>query len=196
MTAGAGRAIFLDKDGTLVEDVPYNVDPDRIALAGGAAEGLRRFARMGYRLLVVSNQPGVALGRFRESALVPVHARLARLLAEEGVVLDGFYYCPHHPQGRVRPYGYTCDCRKPLPGMLLRAAAELGLDLASSWMVGDILDDVEAGRRAGCRTILLDNGNETEWQLAPLRMPDLIVPNLHAAAMLAEAALEARGAWR
>lgn len=193
MTAGA-RAVFLDKDGTLVEDVPYNVDPARIVLTGGAGEGLRRFARLGYRLVVVSNQPGVALGRFPEAALHAVGERLAALLEEEGVQLAGFYYCPHHPHGCVPGYARTCTCRKPYPGLLERAAARHRIDLRASWMVGDILDDVEAGRRAGTRTILLDNGNETEWQLSPLRMPDLVVPNLHAAAMLAEAAHDILGA--
>ena len=193
---GLARAVFLDKDGTLVDDVPYNADPARIVLAGGAGEGLRRFSRMGYRLLVVSNQPGVALGRFPESALGAVRDRLCELLREEGVQLAGFYYCPHHPQGSVPGYALACTCRKPHPGLLRRAAARHGIDLDGSWMVGDILDDVEAGRRAGTRTILIDSGNETEWRLSPLRMPDLVVPNLHAAAMLAEAALDIPGAWR
>lgn len=185
---GSARAVFLDKDGTLVDNVPYNVDPARIVLSAGAGEGLRRFVRLGYRLLVVSNQPGVALGRFPEAALDAVGERLAALLEEEGVRLDGFYYCPHHPHGAVPGYARSCTCRKPLPGLLERAAARHRIDLRASWMVGDILDDVEAGRRAGTRTVLVDNGNETEWRVSPLRMPDLVVPNLHAAAMLVEAA--------
>jgi D,D-heptose 1,7-bisphosphate phosphatase len=181
------RAIFLDKDGTLVDDVPYNVDPDLISLAPNAAEGLRLFSRLGYALLVVSNQSGVARGHFSEDALDPVWQRLDELLAAEGVQLDGYYYCPHHPAGSIAAYARACDCRKPEPGLLLRAAAEHDVELQTSWMVGDILHDVEAGRRAGCRTILIDNGNETEWQRGPLRTPDIRVPDLHAAALLVAA---------
>jgi D-glycero-D-manno-heptose 1,7-bisphosphate phosphatase len=176
------KAIFLDKDGTLVKDVPYNVDPALITLSHNAAEGLCLFSRMGYLLLVVSNQSGIAHGHFHESDLNGVWQRLDQLLAEEGVQLDGYYYCPHHPAGLVREYAIACDCRKPLPGMLLRAAAEHGVDLGASWMIGDILHDMEAGKRAGCNTLLIDNGNETEWALSPMRIPDLAAPDLHAAA--------------
>jgi D-glycero-D-manno-heptose 1,7-bisphosphate phosphatase len=176
-----GAAIFLDKDGTLIDDVPYNVDPSAMTLARGAAAGVRRLSRLGYRLLVVSNQPGVALGRFDAGALVAVEQRLTRLLQEQGARLAGFYYCPHAPDG-------GCACRKPRPGMLMRAAADHGIDLAASWMIGDILNDVEAGARAGCRTILVDNGNETEWRRSPLRWPTCTVPDLDAAAQFVEAA--------
>ena len=95
-----------------------------------------------------------------------------------GVCFDGFYYCPHHPQGSDPCYALQCDCRKPQPGMLHRAALEHGLDLARSWLIGDILDDVEAGRRAGCRTVLLDVGSETEWRKGPEREPDHIARGL------------------
>jgi D-glycero-D-manno-heptose 1,7-bisphosphate phosphatase len=176
------RAIFLDKDGTLVEDVAYNVDPALIRLTRGATEGLRTLQARSYRLLIVSNQSGVARGCFAEGALQAVERRLAELLAAAGVRLDGFYYCPHHPDGTVLDYAVECDCRKPAPGLLLRAAQDHQVDLTRSWLVGDILDDVEAGRRAGCRTILLNNGNETEWKLSPDRLPH------HLAADLAEAA--------
>jgi histidinol-phosphate phosphatase family protein len=176
------RAVFLDKDGTVVEDVPYNVDPARIRLVPGAREGLRALHRAGYRLAVVSNQPGVARGCFPEAALAAVGHRLAQLLADFGVPLAGFYYCPHHPAGSVPGYAVACGCRKPAPGLVLRAARDLGVSLGESWLIGDILDDVEAGRRAGCRTVLIDNGNETEWQLTPGRCPH------HAVADLAEAA--------
>ncbi len=176
------RAVFLDKDGTLVEDVPYNVDPERIRLMPGAAEGLFLLHTAGYELVVVSNQSGVARGMFGEEALGPVEERLRALLREVEVPLAGFYYCPHHPEGSVRSYAVECDCRKPRPGMILRAARDLGIDLERSWFVGDILNDVEAGRRAGCETILIDNGNETEWVLTRERMPH------HVAGDLAEAA--------
>jgi len=162
--------VFIDKDGTLVENVPYNVDPQRVVLAPRAAPALARLARAGYRLIVVSNQPGVAYGYFTAAELGEAERRLRALVPQ----LRGFYYCPHAPE-------QGCGCRKPAPGLLERAALEHGVDLAFSWMVGDILDDVEAGRRAGCRTVLIDNGNETEWALTPERSPDHVEPDLEKA---------------
>ena len=170
-------AVFLDKDGTLIEDVAYNVDPARIRLAPGAAAGLRRLRARGFRLIVVSNQSGVALGRFAAAALDGVAARLTELLAPHDAAPEAFYWCPHAP-------GDGCACRKPRDGMLRRAAAERGLDLARSWMVGDILHDIEAGHRAGCRAVLIDNGNETEWDLSGLRAPDARAADLDEAARL------------
>jgi D-glycero-D-manno-heptose 1,7-bisphosphate phosphatase len=176
------RAVFLDKDGTLVEDVPYNVDPDQIRLAPGAVAGLFALHAAGYRLVVVSNQSGVARGQFPESTLRGVEERLRELLADAGIPLTGFYYCPHHPGGVVAKYARACECRKPRPGLLLRAAREHNLDLATSWMVGDILDDVQAGRSSGCRTVFLDNGHETVWHRTPGRRPDVVVADLAEAA--------------
>lgn len=179
----SSRAVFLDKDGTLIEDVPYNVDPERIQLTQGAIEGLSVLST-GYQLIVITNQSGVARGYFPESALVPVEKRLRQMLAEFAISLSGFYYCPHHPEGIVESLAIACSCRKPEPGLLLRSAVEHSIDLAQSWFIGDILNDVEAGRRAGCRTILIDNGNETEWQLSPQRTPHYTVTNLAEAAQL------------
>jgi histidinol-phosphate phosphatase family protein len=165
--ASAGApTIFLDKDGTLIEDVPYNVDPDLVALTSGAGRALAQLVNAGFRLVVVSNQSGIGDGRFEAAALEAVERRIRELLAPWQVSIDAFYYCPH-----TRSRG--CDCRKPAPGLLLRAAAERGIDLGNSWLIGDILDDVEAGRRAGCRTALLVNGNETKWELGPLRVAHL-----------------------
>ncbi|GMA15511.1 D-glycero-alpha-D-manno-heptose-1,7-bisphosphate 7-phosphatase [Deinococcus metallilatus] len=189
------RAVLLDKDGTLIEDVPYNVDPALIRLAPGVGEALRALHGAGYTLVVVTNQSGVARGLFPESALEGVEVRLRELLAAEGVPLSGFYACPHHPEGTVAKYTRDCDCRKPQPGLLRRAAKELDLDLAASWMVGDILNDVEAGGRAGCRTVLLDTGGETEWVLGQYRTPDVTARNwseVAAAILAAEAEQEGR----
>jgi D-glycero-D-manno-heptose 1,7-bisphosphate phosphatase len=176
------KSVFLDQDGTLVEDLPYNVDPDRMRLVDGALPALRRLSDAGFALVVVSNQSGVARGLFPESALDGVAARLQELVAPAGVRFDGVYFCPHHREGSVERYAVDCVCRKPRPGLLWRAAAELGLDLRRSWFVGDILNDVEAGVRAGCRTVLLDVGNETEWQLSELRLPHVTVESLEDAA--------------
>jgi D-glycero-D-manno-heptose 1,7-bisphosphate phosphatase len=169
----AARAVFLDKDGTLVDNVPYNVEPARIRLAPGAVEAVQRLAARGYRIIVVSNQPGVGLGYFEAAALGAVERHLQEILP----ALDGFYYCPHAP-------GAGCECRKPACGLLTRAAQEHAVDLGGSWMVGDILDDIEAGRRAGCRTVLIDNGNETEWDLSAARRPHRRAQGLAQAASL------------
>jgi D-glycero-D-manno-heptose 1,7-bisphosphate phosphatase len=178
------KAIFLDKDGTLVDDIGYDVEPRRMMLCTGAGAALRLLARLDYRFFVISNQSGIAHGYFAEDAMRVVGDRLADLLFREQLTLDAFYYCPHHPEGSVATYAVDCRCRKPRPGMLLRAASEHGIDLRSSWMIGDILHDVEAGNRAGCRTLLIDNGNETEWRLGPRRIPTRMAPDLYAAAVL------------
>jgi histidinol-phosphate phosphatase family protein len=176
------RAVFLDKDGTLVHNVPYNVDPARVTLTAGAGGALRALKADGFLLIVVSNQSGVALGRFSLEALAPVEARIQELLASSGVAIDAFYYCPHLPQSANVRYAVQCLCRKPQPGLLRSAAREWDIDLAHSWLVGDILDDVEAGNRAGCRTVLVDSGNETEWRLGPHRQPHELTRSLHDAA--------------
>jgi histidinol-phosphate phosphatase family protein len=173
-------AIFLDKDGTLLCDVPYNVKPDRMRFERGVAQGLARLATLGWPLIVVSNQPGVALGLFGMEELELVRRHLAGMFREVGASLAAMYYCPHRPVGAL--IGEPCICRKPAPGLLRRAAAEHGLDLNHSWMVGDILNDVEAASRAGCRSVLVHNGNETEWLDGPLRRPTLCTTGFDAAA--------------
>jgi D-glycero-D-manno-heptose 1,7-bisphosphate phosphatase len=181
--------VFLDKDGTLLDDMPYNVDPGLMRLAPGAFEALGVFARMGARIVVVSNQGGVALGKFSEAALAGVELRLHELVRAAGARLAAVRWCVHHPEGTVARYRRVCDCRKPAPGMLERVAYELDFELTGSWMVGDILDDIEAGHRAGCRAVLIDNGNETVWLHGPLREPDAVAQNI------LEAARIIRRAW-
>ena len=177
LTSGRGdRAVFLDKDGTLIRDVPFNVDPELISLLPGVATGVRALFDAGYRLIVVSNQPGVALGLFPADALAGVETRLSELFADAGVSIDGYFWCTHGPRAPGSAGAYACTCRKPNPGLLHTAATLCGLDLASSWMIGDILDDVEAGHRAGCRAVLVDRGGETQWVRGPHREPDAIVP--------------------
>ena len=178
------RAIFVDKDGTLVEDLPYNVDPSCIKFTAGATDGLRLLADQGFRIFVISNQPGIALGRFSEDALSAVERHISGELRSSGVTLEGFYYCPHLPDGAIARYAVACSCRKPGSGLLVRAARDHGLELTRCWMVGDILDDIEAGRRARCHTILIDNGNETEWDLRGERQPEAVADDLLAAAQI------------
>jgi D-glycero-D-manno-heptose 1,7-bisphosphate phosphatase len=179
----SNKAVFLDKDGTLIKNLPYNVIPNRIQFYPDTFDALRDLQEAGYELVIVTNQAGVARGYFEEKDLQPVEEHLRReLLAHSNVDLAGFYYCPHHPEGVVSRYAVECACRKPNPGLLLKAAEELNIDLQQSWMVGDILNDVEAGNLSGCSTVLIDNGNETEWVLTDERQPDFIVTNLKEAA--------------
>ena len=176
------RVVFLDKDGTLVESAPFNTDPAQIRLMTNARRGIMRLVREGFSLVIVTNQSDIARGTFPESAMPGIRHRITELFAPMGAELAGFYYCPHHPEGSVLEFAIECDCRKPAAGMILRAAEELDIDPTESWMVGDTLDDVEAGNRAGCRTILLDNGNETEWRVDGKRWPGLVVGDLERAA--------------
>jgi histidinol-phosphate phosphatase family protein len=173
MSSGGARqgrpAVFLDKDGTLVVDVPFNTDPARLRFTPEAPQALRLLADAGYLLIVVTNQSGLADGRLPHAAYAELRQALQQRLRDEaGVELDGWFTCAHPPAADGAP---ACACRKPAPGLLNMAQAMHGIDGARSWMVGDILDDVEAGRRAGCRTVLLDVGGETVWHWTPLREP-------------------------
>ena len=175
-------AVFLDKDGTLVEDVPYNADPQLMKLTQGAIEGLQLLQAAGYKLIVITNQSGVARGYFPESALVGVEKQLRDILITSGVKLNGFYYCPHHPDGTLSKYSISCNCRKPKPGLILRAAIEQNIDLQKSWFIGDTLNDVEAGCRAECTTILIDKADKPNLPKPQLQTPHYIVPDLAKAA--------------
>jgi D-glycero-D-manno-heptose 1,7-bisphosphate phosphatase len=176
------KAIFLDKDGTLIPDVPYNVDPDFISLQNGVVEGLRLLKDHGYIFAVISNQAGVARGYFKVDDLEKVKEKLNVLLNKEGIHVAAYYFCPHHPLGIVPEYSIACNCRKPEPGMILKAAKDLEIDTPKSWMIGDILNDVEAGNKAGCKTILLDIGNETEWVEGVFRKPTFVATDFLQAA--------------
>ncbi|MEK7374927.1 MAG: HAD family hydrolase, partial [Thermodesulfobacteriota bacterium] len=138
-------AVFLDRDGTINEEVGYLDRIEKLRLIPGAAEAIRLINESGMKAIVVTNQSGVARKFFDEASVDEVHARLRDMLRAEGAFLDGVYYCPHHPTEGRGDYLRTCDCRKPAPGLLLRAAEELQLDLARSYMVGDTLKDIEAG---------------------------------------------------
>jgi D-glycero-D-manno-heptose 1,7-bisphosphate phosphatase len=152
----AKRAVFLDRDGTLNVDTGFVAHPEDVRLVSGAAEGAKRLAQAGYVLVITSNQSGIARGILTEEQADAVDRKLLDLLRDRGVGIEAIYRCPHLPDGANSRFAVVCDCRKPKPGLLLRAAADLGLDLASSWAVGDSERDVQAGLAAGCRAILLD----------------------------------------
>ena len=168
-----GRAIFLDRDGTLVHARHFPARPEELIVYDGLYAELQPLAWSDFRLVVATNQSGLARGYFDEAALAAMHEHLRGIFAEQGVALAAIYHCPHHPEGIVPHLAVECDCRKPAPGLLLRAARELGLDLGRSWFAGDILDDCEAGNRAGCRTILVDLGTESPPPSA-VRVPTFV----------------------
>jgi D,D-heptose 1,7-bisphosphate phosphatase len=172
------KAIFIDKDGTLIPDIPYNIDPELITVDYSTKLSLKQVKENGYLLILVSNQSGIARGYFTEHDLIQVVEKIQKELKIEDVQLDDMFFCPHHPDGTIKEYAIECDCRKPMPGMIINAASKHNVDLKKSWMIGDILNDIEAGTRAGCKTILVDNGNETEWAKSEFRNPLTVVNSL------------------
>lgn len=185
-------AVFVDKDGTLVREVPDNVDPARLAFMPHAIDALRLFADHGFQVVLVTHQGGLAEGRCSRAEYGDLLRELTRRVrAESGVALAGIYTCGHAlgPQGRP-----ACLCHKPSPGLLKQAAVALHVDLSRSWMVGDGLDDVEAGQRAGCRTALVDANMRTRLLPGSLRTPELHCADLLEAAqrITAESVMAAR----
>lgn len=153
MRPGGRPAVFLDRDGTLIEDRDYLADPGRVVLIPGTVGALTELRAAGYALVIVTNQSGIARGLYTESEYEAVTARLKRILQEAGVTIDAIYHCPHHPD-----VDGPCPCRKPGTGMHEQAARELGLDLAASWYVGDKLSDVLPAEALGGRGILVRTG--------------------------------------
>lgn len=161
------RAVFLDRDGTIIRDGHYLADPAGVELLAGAASALRELAKAGFKLVVVSNQSGLARGIITPAAHDAVHARFVELLAAEGVALDAVYYCAHGPDD-------GCACRKPLPGMIARAIADHGIDAADSFMIGDKRSDIEAGRAAGCKTVFFSVDHDATADLCANDWPSVL----------------------
>ncbi len=185
-------AVFLDRDGTINEEVGYLDRPEKLRLLSGAARAIRRINESGMKAIVVTNQSGVARGFFDEAMVAAIHDKLQKMLAAQGAWIDRFYYCPHHPTHGQGEYLKECPCRKPSPGMLLKAASELDLALADSYIVGDTLKDIEAGGRAGVRGALVRTGygNESAGKIADFSaaasgmavwQPSLVAVNLEEA---------------
>lgn len=176
------KAIFLDRDDTLIEDAGYISNPDQVKLLDGVPESLIELKDMGYKLIVVSNQSAVARGIVSEKVLGEIHNRLKQLLAEKGATLDKIYYCPYHPEGIIAKYRKESDWRKPSPGMLLAAADEMDIDFGQSWVIGNSGRDIEAGLRVGCKTILIDNPSRTKMPEAGKPNPDFMAVDITEAA--------------
>ncbi len=179
-------AVFLDRDGTISEEVGYVNHIDRFRLYPWSAGAIALLNRAGLKTILVTNQSGVARGYFPESLLASVHEKMVSELARDGARLDAIYYCPHHPDGCVPGFTMTCDCRKPANGMILRASRELSLDLRSSYVVGDRYNDLAAGISCGARTILVLSGygrGEYQYQRETWpRQPEYIARDLLQAA--------------
>ncbi|RJQ27590.1 HAD family hydrolase [Candidatus Parcubacteria bacterium] len=168
------KAIFIDKDGTLVHDVPYNVNPQLITLKADAGQILKRLKDHGYLLIIISNQTGVARGLFPKKSLNTVSQRIQELLKPWGIAIDDFFFCPHDINGKVAPYIKQCECHKPQTGMFLKAVKKYNIDISASWSIGDKLSDIEASRRVGCKAILLSNNNISEDNNY-MQKPDFII---------------------
>ena len=153
------KAIFFDRDGTLNVDVHYLHDPAEFAWTEGAVEAIRWANEHGFLVIVVTNQSGIARGYYGEDSVRRLHDWMSAELAQHGAHIDAFYYCPHHPEGRVPAYTRVCGCRKPAPGMLLRAITEHDIDPAASLMIGDAPRDMAAAEKAGVRGMLYEGGN-------------------------------------
>lgn len=188
---GARRAVFLDRDGTIIEQVHHLRDPADVRLLPGSGGALRTLRDTGYAVVVVTNQSVIGRGMLSEDGLALVHAEMCRQLAEFGVELDGYFYCPIAPTGG-EPLEIEHPDRKPAPGMLLRAARELDLNIASSWMIGDALTDILAGRNAGCASTILIRTGYGATQPVGHSAIDYVVDDLAAAAELI-LSLDARG---
>jgi D-glycero-D-manno-heptose 1,7-bisphosphate phosphatase len=177
------RAVFLDRDGVVMEEVGHLHKREDVRLLAGAAQAIRALRDQGFAIIVVTNQSAVARGLCSEDELAAIHAELREQLHREGAQLDDLLYCPHHPEEGVGQYRVDCSCRKPAPGMLLAAQERHGLDLGASFLVGDKGSDIEAAHRAGVRAalVLTGHGASEAGQASGLAAPEAVVDDLPAA---------------
>ncbi len=180
------RAVFIDRDGTISEEVGYINHPSRFRLFPFSAAAIKLLNESGWLAIVITNQAGVARGYFSEDMIQTIHERLRRDLESEGARLDAIYYCAHHPSVGQPPYRLECDCRKPKPGLISRAVEEFDIDPSSSWMVGDRYSDIELARNAGIHSAFVMTGyGRGEWEHQQANWehrPELIAENLLEAA--------------
>jgi D,D-heptose 1,7-bisphosphate phosphatase len=178
-------AVFLDRDGTINEEVGYLDSLDKLKIIPGAYEAIRLINKNEMKAVVISNQAGVARGLFPEDFVKITHDYLQNALRKKGAYVDNFYYCPHHPTEGRKPYRQVCNCRKPAPGMLLQAAQDLNIDLTRSYLVGDRFNDMEAGKKIGVRGILVKTGfgqsllqDDGPDEATPENKPDFIAADI------------------
>jgi D-glycero-D-manno-heptose 1,7-bisphosphate phosphatase len=175
-------AVFIDRDGTISEEVGYINHPSRFRVFPYTASAIRHLNENGWLAIVVTNQAGVARGYFSEDMIKTVHAGMSAELEREGARLDAIYYCAHHPSVGEPPYRFDCDCRKPKPGLISRAAIDLDIALNQSWMIGDRYSDIELARNAGLNSAFVLSGyGRGEWEFQRgtwAHQPDLVAENL------------------
>ena len=180
-------AIFMDRDGTVSYEVGYVNHPDRYDIIPGSARAIAKINSSAFLAVVITNQAGVARGYFKEEIILQVHEKLKKLLAGEGAHLDGIYYCPHHPDVGESPYRQQCNCRKPGPGLILKAQKELDIDLSRSYIIGDSIKDIEAGSNAGVKGIMVLTGygkgeyeyNSEKWKVKPVHVAADLLEAVH-----------------
>ncbi len=172
------KAVFMDRDGTIVEDVGYMNSPEQIKFIPGSIEAIKMLNQAGYKVVVITNQAGVARRLITEDMLQTIDKTLHKWILNGGAHLDGIYYCPHHPEHGLYPYRQICECRKPHTGLIKRAHRDLNIDLSQSFMIGDKATDVEAGKRAGTKTILVLTGRGKNEKEMLKEKPDHIAENL------------------
>ena len=174
------RAVFLDRDGVITQEPPhYTHELSQLELIPKSADAIRLLNGSGFVVIVASNQAGIAHGYYREEDAILFHQAMKENLAKEGAYIDAIYYCPHHPEAKIERYRVDCNCRKPKPGMLTRAEKEWNIDLKQSFIVGDKLSDIEAGERAGCKTIMVRTGHGVEELKSNEIDCDYIANDLH-----------------
>lgn len=172
------KAVFLDRDGTIVRDVGYMNTPEQIQFIPGSIEAIKKLNEADYKVVVITNQAGVARGLITEDMLQTIDKTLHKWILNGGAHLDGVYYCPHHPEYGVHPYKQECECRKPHPGLIKRAQRDMDIDLSQSYMIGDKATDVEAGKRAGTKTVFVTSGRGQEEKQKIKGQPDHIAGDL------------------
>ncbi len=173
-TTDTNKAIFLDRDGVINKEVSHLSDPKDFEFIKGSIEALKLLKQKGFLLIIITNQAGIARGYFTEKTLITIHNKMKNILKKNNIQLDDIYYCPHHPE-----FTGPCDCRKPNLGMILKAQLKYNIDLSNSYMVGDTLNDIQTGRAARCKTVLVltGYGNEEQKKISNI-VPDMIFKNL------------------
>ncbi len=177
------KACFLDRDGVLIEEVNYLSSPDQVNILPESIKALQLLKDNNYKIIVVTNQAGVARGFFTEDSILKVHREIDRQLSEYKLKVDHYYYCPHHPDGSVNKYAITCNCRKPMPGMILKAVHDFNLDLNNSFLVGDKISDLTAAANSGCLGLLVETGHGKEHKKDAISKDFPVFPNLEQAVL-------------
>jgi len=175
------RAVFLDRDGTIIEDTGYISECDKIKFLPGVSKAIRLLNENGFRVIVITNQAGVARGYFTEETVKEINDYVQKSLAKQEAFIDMIYYCPHHVEGIIKEDRKECYRRKPNPGMIVKPVGEFGIDLKNSFVIGDKISDIEAGHRAGCKTILLDSESPLNKEKESTMISNYVASDLHEA---------------